>query len=106
MINHTQGEWALSNPEVNGEVDKNYFAISAGKGFFTRENKDYGDATSGFEARTFLQRGDAVLLANAKKMYDMLMEITRAGTEDELLQALKNADSLLEEMEAQANEES
>lgn len=101
MIKHTEGEWVAFNPDIKDKgVDKKYFYVHAAGGFY---NPQTGD---GFGLVGFMQRGDAVLLANAKKMYDMLMEITRTGTEDELLQALKNADSLLEEMEAQANEES
>lgn len=106
MIKYTQGEWELSNPVILCVEDKAYFAIKAGMGFYTVENKDYDGTTSGFEVRGHLQRGDAVLLANAKKMYEALLKITQSDHESDLMEACNIADNLLEEMEAQANEKS
>ncbi len=101
MIKHTEGEWTLRNPDIlDIGVNENYFYIEAGVGFFDKDNP------RGFAATAFMQRGDAVLLANAKKMYDMLQKITNAAHESTLIAACNEADTLLEEMEAQANEES
>ena len=101
MIKHTEGEWTMRNPDIldNG-VNENYFYVEAGVGFFDKDNP------RGFAATAFMQRGDAVLLANAKKMYDMLRKIANAEHESTLAEACNDVDNLLEEMEAQANEES
>jgi len=101
MIKHTEGEWVAFNPDIKDKgVDKKYFYVHAAGGFY---NPQTGD---GFGLVGFMQRGDAVLLANAKKMYDMLQKITNAAHESTLIAACNEADTLLEEMEAQANEES
>jgi len=101
MIKHTEGEWIAFNPDIKDKgVDKNYFYVHAAGGFY---NSQTG---SGFSLVGFMRRGDAVLLANAKKMYDMLQKIANAEHESTLAEACNEADTLLEEMEAQANEES
>ena len=101
MIKHTEGEWTMRNPDIldNG-VDENYFYVEAGVGFFDKDNP------RGFAATAFMQRGDAVLLANAKKMYDILVKFTSVKNERELDELTQTASAMLEEMEAQANEES
>ncbi len=106
MIKHTEASWQLLHPEFEeGKVD-NYFEISAGMGFFTPDNKEYKGVPSGFAARAYLHKGDAVLLANAKKMYDILVKFTSVKNERELDELTQTASAMLEEMEAQANEES
>ncbi|KKU51886.1 MAG: hypothetical protein UX75_C0059G0014 [Candidatus Moranbacteria bacterium GW2011_GWE2_47_10] len=104
MLKHTQGEWALSNPVIDCVRDMNYFYIKAGKGFYTFENKDYDGITSGFEVRGHLQRGDAVLLANAKKMYDLLTQVSEIMNQRQLDEVMELVPKLLAEMETQALE--
>lgn len=101
MIKHTEGEWTMRNPDIldNG-VNENYFYVEAGVGFFDKDNP------RGFVASAFMQRGDAVILANAKKIYDMLLKFSDVRDEQELDWLKTDADNLLKEMEAQANEES
>ncbi|OQB43836.1 MAG: hypothetical protein BWY02_02970 [bacterium ADurb.Bin157] len=101
MIKHTEGEWVAFNPDIKDKgVDKKYFYVHAAGGFY---NPQTGD---GFGLVGFMQRGDAVLLANAKKMYDILVKFTSVKNERELDELTQTASAMLEEMEAQANEES
>ncbi len=101
MIKHTAGEWIAFNPDIKDKgVDKKYFYVHAAGGFY---NPQTGD---GFGLIGFMRRGDAVLLASSKKMYDMLQKLTNAAHESTIAEALDLADTLLEEMEVQANEES
>jgi hypothetical protein len=98
MIKHTQGEWRLFNPVIAGLKDSKYFFIEAGNGFYSERDDE------GFHVSAHLIRGDAVLLANAKKMYEALLKITQSDHESDLMESCNIADNLLEEMEAQANE--
>lgn len=98
MIKHTQGEWRLFNPVIAGLKDSKYFFIEAGNGFYSERNDE------GFHVSAHLHRGDAVLLANAKRMYDLLQKLAQSPTQRALIENLHETDDLLTEMEAQVNE--
>jgi hypothetical protein len=101
MIKPTSGNWKFENPNIlDRGVDKNYFYINTESDFY-----DY-DKNEGFNFVGFSSRSDAVLLTNAKKMYEVLLKITQSDHESDLMEACNIADNLLEEMERQANEES
>jgi len=97
MIKHTEGEWVLKNPDILDQgVDKTYFYITAGQGFFDKEKDE------GFHVSGYLHRGDAVLLANAKRMYDMLTQVSEIMNERQLDEAMELVSKLLEEMRLQS----
>lgn len=99
MIKPTDGNWNFENPNIlDRGVDKSYFYINTESNFYD------SDKNEGFNFVGFSSRSDAVLLANAKKMYEALLKITQSAHESDLMEACNIADNLLEEMEAQANE--
>jgi len=103
MLDYTRGSWRVHAPEIDGRIDPNYLRIEAGTGFFTPDNKFYDDTTSGFCITGYLQKSDAVLLANAAKMYELVNLMANAQTGVFVAEVRMQADDLLAEMQEQCN---